>query len=74
VQDYGTAWATKAGGVTIPAPARSELGLPEQSHWHVMGSPELGLAILIGPRRSAEETLRFLLDGPSATFEKPSKD
>lgn len=39
-----------------------------------MGSPELGVAILIGPRRSAEETLSFLLGGPSATLEKTSKN
>lgn len=64
VEDYGTAWATKAGAVTIPAPARSVLGLPELSHWRVMGSPELSVAILIGPRRSAAETLSFLLSEP----------
>jgi hypothetical protein len=28
-----------------------------------MGSPELGIAILVGPRRTAVETLSFLLDG-----------
>jgi len=61
LKDFGTAWANKAGAITIPAPARSELDLQELAHWHVLGSPALGVAILIGPRRNAAETLEFLL-------------
>lgn len=67
LRDYGTAWANKAGGLTIPAPARAELGLDESSHWHVMGSPMLGIAILVAPRRTARETLGFLLEGTEST-------
>jgi len=62
LKDFGTAWANKAGGITIPAPARAELGLETLAHWHVLGSPTLGIAILIGPRRNAAETLEFLLN------------
>jgi hypothetical protein len=62
LRDFGTAWANKAGAITIPAPARAELGLPALAHWHVLGSPTLGVAMLIGPRRSATETLAFLLN------------
>jgi hypothetical protein len=61
LKDFGSAWANKAGAVTIPALARGELGLPVLAHWHVLGSPTLGVAILIGPRRNATETLEFLL-------------
>lgn len=61
LKDFGTAWANKAGGITIPAPARAELDLQALAHWHVLGSPTLGVAILIGPRRNATETLEFLL-------------
>ncbi len=61
LKDFGTAWANKAGGITIPAPARAELELQALAHWHVLGSPALGVAILIGPRRNATETLEFLL-------------
>lgn len=61
LKDYGTGWANKSGAVTIPAPARADLGLPVLSHWRVMGSPALGIAVLVGPRRSAPETLEFLL-------------
>ena len=65
LRDYGTAWANKAGGLTIPAPARAELGiLDESSHWHVMGSPLLGIATSKLPARlRQEETLGFLLKG-----------
>jgi hypothetical protein len=59
--DYGTAWANKAGAVTIPASARDELGLNSPDHWRVFGSPALGVALVIGPRRSPRESLEFLL-------------
>lgn len=62
LKDYGTAWANKAGAITMPAPARAELRLQALAHWHVLGSPTLGMAILIGPRRNATETLEFLLN------------
>jgi hypothetical protein len=62
LKDFGTAWGNKAGAITIPAPARAELGLPALAHWHVLGSPTLGVAMLIGPRRTATETLEFLLN------------
>lgn len=61
LKDFGTAWANKAGGITMPAAARAELELQALAHWHVLGSPTLGVAILIGPRRNATETLEFLL-------------
>ena len=63
--DYGTAWANKAGGITIPAQARGELGLTSVSHWRIFGSPSLGIAILVGPRRTASDSLGFLLGGES---------
>jgi hypothetical protein len=59
--DFGSAWANKAGGMTMPSQARTALGLPALSHWHVFGSPSLGIAVVIGPRRSAREALEFLL-------------
>jgi len=62
LKDFGTAWANKAGAITIPAPARAELGLQVLAHWHVLGSPTLAVAILVGPRRNATETLEFLLN------------
>jgi hypothetical protein len=61
LKDYGTGWATKSGSVTIPSQARTELSLPALSHWHVMGSPRLGVALLVGPRRKPLDTLEFLL-------------
>jgi hypothetical protein len=68
LKDFGSGWANKAGAITIPAAARLELELPAMAHWHVLGSPALGVAILVGPRRTAVETLEFLLkpaDDPS---------
>lgn len=62
--DYGTAWANKAGAVTIPAPARDELGLTSPDHWRVFGSPALGVALVIGPRRSPRDSLEFMLRSP----------
>lgn len=65
LKDFGTVWVNKAGAITIPAPARAELGLGALDHLHVIGSPMLGVAIVVGPRRSARETLEFLLGVPS---------
>lgn len=64
LKDFGTAWVTKAGAVTIPANARAELGLSPLQHLHVLGSPSLGIAIVVGTRRNAADTLAFLLDVP----------
>lgn len=61
LKDFGTAWANSAGGVTLPAVARKDLKLEPSTNWHVLGSPALGVAILIGPRRKPSETLEFLL-------------
>jgi hypothetical protein len=47
----------------MPVQARKELSLDTPAHWRVLGSPELGIALVIGPRRSAGETLEFLLGG-----------
>lgn len=62
LEDYGTAWANRAYGVTIPKAAREKLELPAEANYHLMGSPGLRLALLIAPRRSTAETLQFLLD------------
>jgi hypothetical protein len=59
--DYGTAWANKAGAVTVPARAREALGLDSAADWHVFGAPPLGVAILVGPRRSARASLAAVL-------------
>jgi hypothetical protein len=59
--DYGTASANKGGGLTMPAHARKELGLETPGHWRVLGSPELGIALVLGATRSPRETLEFLL-------------
>lgn len=48
--------------MTVPVAARKELDLDTSAHWRMMGSPELGVAFLVGARRSAAETLKFLLD------------
>ena len=70
--DYGTAWSNREGGITVPARARDALGLPKLENWRIFGSPELGIAILLGPRRSAHESLAFSLsrepdeDGPQS--------
>lgn len=61
LKDFGTAWASSAGGVTLPAGARKDLKLEPSAHWRVLGSPALGVAILIGARRNPTETLEFLL-------------
>ena len=71
LEDYGTAWANKAAGVTLPKPARDTLDLPIETHWRVMGSPGLGIAILVGPRRNATDSLRFLLEGDESSVEAP---
>jgi hypothetical protein len=60
--DYGTARATKNGTVTMPVQARSELGLPPEAHWHILGSPELGVAIVVGRPEEPSDTLRVLID------------
>src|ERR1700679_2567801 len=60
--DYGIAWANKAGAITIPAQAREELGLASTAHWRIFGSPALGIAVLVGPRRTASDALGFLLE------------
>jgi hypothetical protein len=59
--DYGTVTVNKGGGLTIPAAARRSLRLETPAQWRVLGSPSLGLALVVGPRRSAAETLAFLL-------------
>ena len=61
--DYGTVTVNDGGGLTIPAAARRSLGLGTPAQWRVLGSPSLGLALVVGPRRSAAETLAFLLRG-----------
>ena len=48
----------------MPASARKELALDAPAHWRLLGSPELELALLVGPRRSATDTLAFLLSDP----------
>lgn len=64
--DYGTVWVNQGGGMTVPAAARKELALDTAAHWRLMGSPELGVSLLVGARRSVAETLKFLLaDGNS---------
>jgi hypothetical protein len=62
LEDYGTARATKNGAVTMPAQARAELGLPADTHWQVLGSPALGVAIVVGRPAQPSETLRILLE------------
>jgi hypothetical protein len=62
LEDYGTARSTKTGAVTMPAQARSELRLPADAHWQVLGSPALGIAIVIGRPARPSDTLRILLD------------
>jgi hypothetical protein len=54
-------WVNQGGGMTVPAAARRELSLDTPGHWRLLGSPELGLALFVGPRRSAADTLQFLL-------------
>ena len=61
LSDYGTAWANKAGAITMPSQARRDLRLPTLSHWRVFGSASLGVAVIVGPRQSPEESLEFLL-------------
>lgn len=52
--------------MTMPASARKELTLDTPAHWRLLGSPELGLALVVGPRRSAADSLEFLLtDAPN---------
>lgn len=45
----------------MPAQARKALGLPTNAHWHVFGSPELGVAIVLAPRQDPRKILEFLL-------------
>jgi len=45
----------------MPAEARNALGLPSQTHWRVFGVPRLGVAVIVGPRQGARESLDFLL-------------
>jgi hypothetical protein len=59
--DYGTVSVNPGGGMTVPAAARKALALKTPAHWRLLGSPELGLALIVGPRRSAADTLEFLL-------------
>lgn len=59
--DYGTVTVNDGGGLTIPAAARRSLALETPAQWRVLGSPSLGLALVVGPRHSAAETLAFLL-------------
>lgn len=59
--DYGTVAVNVGGGLTIPAAARRALDLETPAQWRVLGSPSLGVALVVGPRRSAAETLEFLL-------------
>jgi hypothetical protein len=47
----------------MPAQARKDLGLADGAHWRVFGSPDLAVAIVVGPHRSPRETLDFLLGG-----------
>jgi hypothetical protein len=65
LKDFGSAWVTKSGAVTIPADARAELGLVPLAHLHVLGSPTLGVGVVVGLRRNAAETLAFLLSAPA---------
>jgi hypothetical protein len=41
--------------------ARNELNLPAQSEWQVMGSPALGVVLLVARQASPEQTLDFFL-------------
>jgi hypothetical protein len=59
--DYGTVRVNDGGGLTLPAPVRRELGFHTPGHWRVLGSPELGVALLVGVNRSPAETMAFLL-------------
>lgn len=59
--DFGTVTVNDGGGLTIPAAARRSLALETPAQWRVLGSPSLGLALVVGPRHSAAETLAFLL-------------
>ncbi len=63
--DYGTVSVNSGGGMTVPAAARKALALETPAHWRLLGSPELGLALIVGPRRSAADTLQFLLKNPA---------
>lgn len=59
--DYGTVAASNSGNITMPAQARRELDLPDGSQWRIFGSPNLGVALVVGPRSTPREALEFLL-------------
>jgi hypothetical protein len=61
LKDYGSLRSTAAGAITIPSVARDELGLPVKSQWQVMGSPALGVALLVARHTDPKETLEFFL-------------
>lgn len=61
LKDYGSASANASSAITIPSAARDDLGIPAQSQWQVMGSPALGVVLLVARHASPRETLDFLL-------------
>jgi hypothetical protein len=61
LKDYGSLRSTASGAITIPSAAREELGLPAQSQWQVMGSPALGVALLVARHIDPKQTLDFFL-------------
>jgi hypothetical protein len=65
VREYSTVAVSGNGQVTVPKTARSELGLVESQHFYIYGSPTLGLAFLVGQRKSPRELLGLMLEGES---------
>jgi hypothetical protein len=61
LKDYGSLRSTASGAITIPSVARDELSLPVQSQWQVMGSPALGVALLVARHPDPKQTLEFFL-------------
>jgi hypothetical protein len=61
LKDYGSLRSTASGAITIPSVARDELGLPVHSQWQVMGSPALGVALLVARHIDPKQTLEFFL-------------
>jgi len=58
--------------MTMPSEARRDLRVPALSHWRVFGSPRLGIAVIVGPRRDPRESLEFLLRSASEqTVDRP---